>query len=284
MPRLIVVIPVPLQYPAQRYASGDEQQIGGQNHQDHRDKEQRQRLHRLLNGHRHKVGDPQQHRTQQRHKQVAFRRLFAAILAVQQGDGAPPPHLYQCADQRQQEDGQIDQRRLRHNTAPHRKGEFHLRLNGGAQAHLHRKGQRHAQNQSRHQRDGRRYQRLDGAQQREMPLAQTQHVVQAELPLPPPDQKGIGVEQKQRREHRNDPAAQPQNNMGRAAALHVPQQVAAAQLAHHIMRHHHAHAGEDIGQVQPLIFPDAVPRQSCVQAHCASPPVVSAVSAWEIRW
>ena len=284
MAGLIVVIPVLLQRFAQRHTSGDEQQIGGKDHKDHRREEQQHGLHRLLNGHRHDVGHCQQHRPQHRHENIGLRRFFAVVLTAQQRHGAAAAHLHQRAQQDQQEDGQIEKRLLQQSAAVDREGKVHSGAHGGTQAQLHRKGQPHTGGQSHHQRNGGGEQRLQRAQQGDVPLAQTQYMVQAELPLPPPDQEGIGVKQEQQREHRNDPCAETQNHPGAAAALHALQQRAVPQLAHHIVHGHRTHAGEDIGQVQPLILADAVPRKPCVQAHCRSPPVVSAVSASEIRW
>ena len=284
MPGLIVVIPVFLQHPAQRHAARDEQQIGGQDHQDHRHKEQRHGLQRLLNGHCHDVGHRQQHRAQYGHEQIALGGLFAVALAAQQGHGGAAAHLHHGAQQNQQEDGQIDHHCLCHDGGLYRKGKGRLRLHGGTQPQLHGEGQPHTDADAHCQRDDGGHHRLNGAQQRQVPLAQAQHMVQAEFPLPPPDQKGVGIVEKQRREHGDHPGAQSQNDVRRAAALHIAQQVAVTQLAHHIVHGHHAHAGQQIRQIQLSVLADTGPGQTDIEAHWASPPVVSAVSAPEIRW
>ena len=102
MPGIIVVGGVLLQLAAQQHAAGDHNEVGGQDHQNDRHKEQRKRHQRLPDGDCHVVGGAQHYKAQQSQEPVGARRLFAGGFTLQQADGRGAPYRHGGPQQKQQ--------------------------------------------------------------------------------------------------------------------------------------------------------------------------------------
>lgn len=125
---------------------------------------------------------------------------------------------------------------------------------------------------------------LPGEDAAEIALVHAQDVVEAEFPVAPPGQKGIGVEHKQQGEYGDDDGAQQKDHRHGVAAPHIAHHRGIGQAVQDVEHHHHAPAGQEIGQVQPLVLPHPVQGQAEIKAllHLASPPVARIVRVSEI--
>ena len=282
----VVVFFVPLQAPAQRHRAADKQQIGGQYHHDDRREEPQQRRQRLLDGHRQRVSAAQQHHARRRQHPLGTGRLFAHALAAQQRHGTDAVQLPQAVQQDQRVDDRKQRRRSQQRRYGDRQGVGHGHPQKPHHAQLRQLIQHHAQKQPRTRGQAVGNGRLPQQDAGDAALPHAQHIVQAELPLPPANEERMGVEQKDQRKHGDDHRAQPQDYGAAAAAGHVLQHRRAGQPRKNVEHQHHARGAEAVGQIQALVFHHARPRKAGVQSplHAGSPPDCSMVSVSEIRW
>ena len=281
----VVVFFVPLQAPAQRHRSADKQQIGGQYHHDDRREEPQQRRQRLLDGHRQRVSAAQQHHARRRQHPLGAGRLFAHALAAQQRHGTDAVQLPQAVQQDQRVDDRKQRRRSQQRRYGDRQGVGHGHPQKPHHAQLRQLIQHHAQKQPRTRGQAVGNGRLPQQDAGDAALPHAQHIVQAELPLPPANEERMGVEQKDQRKHGDDHRAQPQDYGAAAAAGHVLQHRRAGQPRKNVEHQHHARGAEAVGQIQALVFHHARPRKAGVQSplHAGSPPDCSMISVSEIR-
>ena len=110
-------------------------------------------------------------------------------------------------------------------------------------------------------------------------------MIQTEFLISPPDQKGIGIQQKQQGKDGDDHHAKSQNGLHDAAALHLVQTGGEAQRVDDVVHADGTGAGSEVRKIQLPIFPDTGERQPGIQrGHLSSPPVWSRVRVSEIRW
>ena len=152
------------------------------------------------------------------------------------------------------------------------------------QAKLSQLGKRHAAKESQRQRQSSHNERFPQQHPAQVSLSHAENVIQAKLLFPAAHQKRIGVEQENQCEQHHNPGAEAQHLGCGSSARHIVQHTHGSQIMDDVEHHHHAHAGEQIRNIQPLILADAIPRKSGVKSefHACSPPVASMVSVSEI--
>ena len=179
--------------------AGDEQQVGAQNHQQHRHEKVEQRLQGRGDGHRHVVARPQQQGTQHRQNPVGFGLFFSRFPAVEQLDGLGELHLEQVVAQGQQENGPEQDQRGGDSGQRHQKGYGHGSSQHQPQNPEHGPGKDHPQPQAQGQGQDRGEKGFPEQQVGNVPLFHAQNVVKPQLFFPALDDEAVGVKQKQHR-------------------------------------------------------------------------------------
>ena len=286
MVRLVVELLVLLENAAEQHRAGDHQQIGSDNHHDHRDKKHHQRRDGVLDFQRDVVRASQNQHAAKPEEPVAARGPVAGAFTAHQGNGIRNPDLQQRVEKEQQEDAAEHRGGLADAGRGDLQREGDVRVHHVHQPQLGQLGERNAGGKSQGQRDGSHNQRLPEQNAPDVPLAHAEHVVKPEFLFPAADQKGMRVKQEDDREDGDDPRAKIQHGLDGASAGHTGDGPAVLQEEDDIIHGHHADAGEQIGQIQALVFPDAVQRQPWVKSglHFRSPPVAIRVSASETFW
>ena len=284
---LFIIIALPfLQQTAQHHAAGNHHKIGSGNDHQHRHKKPSEGAQRIGNGHRHIVGTTQQPQPQQSQQIVCPGRLLPCRLAAQQLQRAGVAHLNEGAyhdkgeDNRKDNQGEFQALRL------HNDGIVHLAANHVHQPQFRQFIQQRAQRHPHYQANDRHNQIFPKGHPAQGVFVHAQHIIQAEFPIAAADEEGIGIQQEDSGEHRNHYFSQGENRFQLAAALHGVQRRCIAEGLHDVAHHHHADDGEQIGDIQLPVFPDAGPGQTDGKQsfHASSPPVWSMVRVSAIFW
>ena len=189
----------------------------------------------------------------------------------------------QGVEQKQQKNAAVDQNRDDHGL----RAQPDFIINGLVQQIHQRQFRRlahgNAKKKAAQQGDERHIEIFPEEHPADVPLVHAQHIVKAEFLVALPDQEGIGIEQKQQGKGTDHDAAQPHHNNRPAAAPDGGHPRGIGHCVENVEDHDHDAAGEQIGEIQLLVFPDAVPGQSAIKcSHACSPPVAKVVSVSEI--
>ena len=247
--------------------AGDEQQVGAQNHQQHRHEKVEQRLQGRGDGHRHVVARPQQQGTQHRQNPVGFGLFFSRFPAVEQLDGLGELYLEQVVAQGQQENGPEQDQRGGDSGQRHQKGYGHGSSQHQPQNPEHGPGKDHPQPQAQGQGQDRGEKGFPEQQVGNVPLFHAQNVVKPQLLFPALDDEAVGVKQKQHRKQGDDKLAQAEHGSHGGAPVHGFLVNAPDQSADGVKHKDDPRRGEQVGQVDPAVVFQVGKGQLPVEAH-----------------
>ena len=273
----VVVALVLLQRPAQGHRPGDEQQVGGHDHHPHGDEEQPQGRQGVLDGDGDVIGAPQQHQAAQGQEIVGFGGLLPHGFTAQQGDGIGPAQLPQAVQVQQGEDDPEEQQAVAQGVQVDEQAVARLPAHQAQEQQFRELAQGDAPCQPQDQGQDGDHHRLHQQEYTQVPLTQTQDIVQAELHLPAAHEEGVGVKEKDHGEQADDEHAHTQAALHRGAPSDGVQLGQVPQVAHDVAHQHHPGAGEEIGEIEAAVFPKTAQSQLGIEPHACSPPVESTV-------
>ena len=263
--------------------SRDKEKIGADNHQQHRQKEDRQRFQRRLCHQGNRVTAAERHEPQSQHDPSDLRFLFADAAALQQFH-----RLHQCnADTVEQENTEVEQqKKYRRGYHCTRRDIIESRHRVGLQQAADHQRTQLIENRSRTKSSGNRQQTAEQVFKKQhsshMTLLHAQHIIHAELPFALFHQKAVDVEHQHRREQRENSDPHPHKSGKILAAFHTPHSVV------HRQRQHDVKTGNQTGfrphprREKPGIASDILRCHLRIQSHLTSPPFLSMVSVSEI--
>ena len=282
-----VVIPfVFLQDPAQQHRSRDQNQIGPDDHQDHRPEEPHESGHGLPDPQGDVITGSQNRHAQDAQEPVGLRRFFPGLVRPDQLDGTGEPHLPHRIEINQQEDpGKGDQRHDHRNRGngkfiPDRAAD-HLR-----KTQLRQLGQTDARCQAAAQTDPPGNQGLEKQDPADVPLVHSENAVETELLFASADQRGLGVEQEDQAEEGDDPGPDLHHHRSRPAAGHPFHDSGIPQEMQDVIDGDHQNAGHQERRIQTTVPPHALSGDLRIETrfHFRSPPCASSVSVSLIFW
>ena len=250
---------------AQRLQHGDgaggEQQIGADDDQNHRHKEQHGGLDGVLGHDGDVVAAAHGDRAQQRHQRLGLGLALALLPALHQVDGRGAAQLHALEQQNQREDRPEGRRRELRRAGHELEAEHRVGLNQLQRAQSHQLAQQRAQPEAQPQRSREQHQRLHAQQPGDVALLHAENAVQAELLPPPAGEKAVGVEQKDGREDQHHHAAQRHVAAHDHLAAHAVQHVSGVERQNDVAHAHGHHAGQQIGRVELAAASEVRQRQ-----------------------
>ena len=278
---LIIIPLILLQRAAQHHRAGDKDQIRRRNDHQHGDEEYRQRRQRLLDRHGDIIRRAEDQKARQAEHPVRLRRLFAAGFAAQKRGRVRFADRHQRAQEQKREDAEIQDRRHGGSRAGDGKIHLHAAVHDIDEQQLKELAERDAQRFAARDGDERHDDRFPRQNLRKIPLAHAEDVVKAKLTVPAADKEGIRIEQEQNGERRHDKAAHAENHGHGVSARKGLENGRGGQRQQDVRHHHHANAGQQERQIQPLVFRDALPGKARIELvfHACSPPACKTVSA-----
>ena len=268
------------------HGTGNKHQIGSQDHQSHSPEEYNHSNQRILDGQGQIIGKAQHQHPQNRQHPVGLGRLLSHPVAFQQFPGIGKMHLPQSVEKDQQKDHSEQRRCQRQRLRVHQKAEADGSVQDIGKDQFPQFGQQDSGGHTGSQGDPGDHHAFPEQNPGQISLVHPQHIVQAEFFFSPADQEGIGVKEKDHREDPCDPGSHTQHQLQRVPSPEGSQPGIPGQKADDIKHHHHAHAGEDIGEVHLPVFGDACQSQLQIKSffHTGSPPDASTVNVSEIVW
>ncbi len=250
---LIVEIPVGPEPLQQGDGPGGEQTVGAQHHQRHRRKEKGHGHDGAFHGKGEAVA-PQQGREADENQQPLGPGLtLPGALAVEQLHGSGAVQAEEILEQRQDHQHGEEDGRLRDSRQADGKAEQHRQVGHPENHQQHQLGQENARENSAADHRRRAQGRLPAHHQGDVPLLQTQNVVEAQLLLPPLHDETVGVQQDYGGKEGHHKAA----HVAQGLEVHGPpdgfQRLVASEKAEDVVHGRHTDAGEEVGAVVPSV-------------------------------
>ena len=234
--------------------------------------------------HRDVIGRQQQPQPQKGQQPIGTGRPLPLLVACKQGNGAGCAHLPEPPQKQQRKDCRKRAHRSQDGLQGKEDVHAHRFVQQVEQGQFGQFGKQHADRQARRQGYARYHGGFKQHDARDVAPVHAQNVVQAKFSLPAAHQEGMGAEQEDHRKQRDHRPPKTECAHHHAAPAHGGNRRALKQKGHHGIHAHHAHTGEEIGDIKPAVFTDSIPGQACIKPklHSRSPPVASMVSVSEI--
>ena len=211
MVRPVIVAFILLQSLEQRNASGGEQTVGSDDHEDHGDREQLKGLHRIFHRQRHPVARSEADHAGRGCDPFRLRLLLPRLTGSHELHRGGPADLDQVADQNcgenRREQSRGEQRGFRRQISV----DGIRRVNDLSEEQKHQPAEEQREEESSRQRPEVDKQRLPEHDHADMLLFHPEDVVQSEFRLSALHDKAVGIQQDQDREDRDDVHAEAQD-------------------------------------------------------------------------